>query len=176
MKNGSPLNTTKFPGHLAVSIQQYHHRFPLFWELSNTSAFGSSASDTGQSFNLKAIRMSLLIVWVKSMRSKAVSWPWSGRTVASLCFQTLWGLALASSWITRCSWTCWALASAPLSPRAVPPGPPGQRWTRWLAVLQVCASRMWPAHFVNLTPDVKLLITDPKFSLLGDLKLQAALR
>lgn len=99
--------------------------------------------------------------------------------MASLSFQSLWGSVLASSQITHCSSACGASAeSGPqTSPRVIPLGQPQtiSEHSDSLSVLRCQASRKWLANFVNLIHDIKFLITDTKFSLLGDLKLQATL-
>lgn len=50
-----------------------------------------------------------------------------------------------------------------------------QTCRQWLPVLRSQVSRTFPAHFVNLIPDIKFLTTGTQFSLLGDLKLQRLL-
>lgn len=100
----------------------------------------------------------------------------------ALCPFSLWSLAPGSSWITCCSWSCWAAARSSSHP------PPPLSYSLWAAPMQTCrhadsdspvlgsqASRTFPAHFVNLIPDIKFLITGTQFSLLGDLKLQTLL-
>ena len=120
----------------------------------------------------------LLSVWIKAMRLKEVSWHSSGQNSGFFVFSDplVLGpclfldnlllfdmLGFGQVWSSNQP-TSYSLQAAP-----------SQQWAQWLSVLSNQASRDWPAHFVNLTPDIKFLITDTNFSLLGDLKMQAPL-
>lgn len=180
MKNWIHLKTTKFPAHWDFLREQHHHSFPFFHLLSNTSILTLSDFNAGQKiFTMKGIRMSFLLnVWIKAMRLKEVSWHSSGLNSSFFVFadSLVLGpclfldnlllfdmLGLSQVWSSN--------QPTSYSPQAAPT----RLWAQWLSVLGSQASREWPAHFVNLTPDIKFLIIDTKFSLLGDLKMQAPL-